>query len=291
MRPVSRDRIGISTVHYRYYTFDSFLAMQRQTGLTKTDLLGAPPHCRIEAGDGSNAARLREAAGAQGMEIRSLTLETSSFRYTLGSEGEFLKETCRRLPLCLDFAAAAGADKILLQANGFRLDRDPAASKKQLEEMLSMILELAGERDLSVGLLPQCEDRTSLIRNLEDMRYWMDRMSDPRLFPAPDTACVYESGEDLSDWLLAFGGRIRHIRLSNTMMDGNRRAFGDGYLHLGDLLGELEAGGYTGELGLYYDLRKYWREPLFYDQQVLSLLRQAEEAETAPGKEAVRDAE
>ena len=92
------------------------------------------------------------------------------------------------------------------------------------------------------------------------------------VFPAVDTASVYEAGERLEDWLECFGERIAYVNLSNTKFDGSRHYWGDGYLNLCEIVGILEHFCYHGAAGTSYMLRDYLARPWEADERTREML-------------------
>ncbi len=272
MNHIGIDQLGINTVHYRYFTFESFLECQRKTGIRKIELFGAPPHCWIDTYGSDDPVRLKEIAAMHGMSISAFMIETSSMRYTLGSEGIWLERSETYFERCFLYAKALGVPYAVIRSNGFLLNRRAEDRCKRFDRMLRRLLETAEGCGMGIVLMPQFEDKTSMIRSLKDMLFWLEHYPDAGLYAGADIASVYEGGSNIETWLSALGNKLRHIHLSSTVFDGNRRCFGDGYLNGSEIMQILDEHAFTGVITLYHDLRKYWTDPLSADLKAVSAL-------------------
>ncbi len=272
MKKVSLDKISINTVHYRYFDFHSFLTMAKKTGVRSIELLSAPPHCWIDTYGENDPTELLRTAARHGFAFRSLMIETSSMRYTLGSEDEFADMVPHYFEHCINFASVLGVSKVVIRANGFLLDRPQDVKRKVMSKMLDMLLHLCADHEMDLVLMNQYEDKTSMIQTLADMKKWLYAYRGSRILAGADICSVYESGSNIEEWLDILGGQLNHIHLSGTVFDGNRRGFGDCYLNGQQIIKELEEADYNGDMVLYHDMRKYWTDPLSTDMNALTAL-------------------
>lgn len=269
---IKGSEIAGSNIHYRFYTLEDFFAHQERLGIRKVDLFGATPHVWIDAYSASDGTKVRRQMQTYGLEPGMFVPEFSSMRYTPGSEGESGRKSWEYIKRCFHFAKELGTDRVAIRANGFLLDRDERVRAGRLEEALGRFCGLAGEYGLTLHLLNHYADCTDMVRSMEDMKRCLRICDSGPLFPAVDTASVYESGERLEDWMRGFGDCLSYVSLSNTKFDGSRHHWGDGYLNLGEIVGILEDYRYSGTVGTSYMLRDYLAKPWEADERTREML-------------------
>lgn len=269
---IKEKEIAGSNIHYRFYTLEDFFMHQERLGIRRVDLFGATPHVWIDAYSATDGAQIRRQMQDHGLEPGVFVPEFSSMRYTLGSEGESGRKTWEYIRRCFHFARELGTDRAVISANGFLLDRDEKERYGRLGEALGRIGRLAEEYGLTLCLMNHYGDGTDMVRRLEDMKRCLDICDSGRIFPAVDTASVYEAGERLEDWLCCFGSRLSYVNLSNTTYDGSRHYWGDGYLNLREILGILDRHRYRGVIGTSYMVREYLARPWEADERTREML-------------------
>lgn len=259
-------------IHYRFYTLEDFFSHQERLGIRRVDLFGATPHVWIDAYSATDGRKIRSRMEDYGLEPGVFIPEFSSMRYTLGSEGESERKTWEYIRRCFHFARELGTGRVVISASGFLLDQDETERSGRLEKALGRLGRLAGEYGLTLCLLNHYADCTDMVRSMEDMKRCLEICGSVPVFPAVDTASVYEAGEKLEDWLECFGEKLTYVNLSNTKFDGFRHYWGDGYLNLRAIMGILEEFRYGGAIGTSYMLRDYLAKPWEADERTREML-------------------
>ena len=269
---IKEREIAGCNIHYRFYTLEDFFSHQQRFGIRRVDLFGATPHVWIDAYSAADGRKIRSQMEEYGLEPGMFVPEFTSMRYSLGSEGESGRKTWEYIRRCFHFARELGTDQVVISASGFLLDQDEKKRFGRLEEALGRLGRLAGEYGLMLYLMNHYADCTDMVRSMEDMERCMEICGSIPVFPAVDTASVYEAGERLEDWLECFGEKIRYVNLSNTKFDGSRHYWGDGYLNLHEIVGVLERFRYHGAVGTSYMLRDYLARPWEADERTREML-------------------
>lgn len=276
--------IGNSNAHYRFYTFETFLEYQNRLGFKRVDLFGATPHVWIDAYGHSEGKRIRQMMDCWGLMPGIFIPEFSSMRYTLGGIGGWQVKTREYLKHCLEFGAELGISRMAVAANGFFLDSEEEERRFRLTEELGYTADLAEPFGIKVLLLNHYSDHTNMVRTIGDMEWCMKLMEGRNIGPAMDVASAYEAGEDIKQWLSLFGNSLGYVCLSNTKFDGGKHYWGDGYLNLADIGAQLADGGYSGDMGCFYMVRDYLREPWTADQRTAQMLAWAFEGREYEGQ-------
>lgn len=265
-------KIAGSNIHYRFYPLEDFFESQARLGIHRVDLFGATPHVWIDAYSASDGIGIRRQMEAHGLEPGVFVPEFSSMRYTLGSEGEAGRKTWEYIRRCFNFAGELGTGHVAISANGFLLDQEEGRRWERLGEALDHACKLAEPYGFKLLLLNHYGDWTDMARSLEDMKRCVQMAGGERIFPAVDTASVYEAEENLEDWFRYFGNVLSYVNLSNTKFDGARHHWGDGYLNLWEIMDILERWKYEGAMGASYMLREYLERPWKADERTREML-------------------
>lgn len=264
--------IGNSNVHYRFYTFITFLEHQKRLGFKRVDLFGATPHVWIDAYGKSGGQGIRKIMESYGLEPGIFMPEFSSMRYTLGSQERSNAKTHEYLKFCLEFAAELETRQVVITANGFYLDAEEKERRSRLTEELGFVLDLAEPLGIRILLLNHYSDCTNMIRTIEDMDWCIKSMAGRNIGPALDIASAYEAGENTKQWISLFRDSLGYVCLSNTKFDGAKHYWGDGYLNLADIAAQLMDGEYSGNIGCYYMIRDYLKTPWTADERTMEML-------------------
>ena len=268
------DAIALSNLPYRFFTFDNFLKTQAELGLRQADLFGGSPHILIDAYGYDGVHDIRRSLEQYGIRARAFFPEFISMRYTSGITDMPPEKSAHYLENCMRFAAELDISDVVMPLNGYYLNLSGSEVDEQAERSLRMLDGLAGRYGLRLHILPHYADATCAVRTLPDMRDRVCRHGFSNIRPALDISSLYESGECIADWFSEIGTDISYVNLTSTKYDGQRHAFGDGYLNPLEVWDALQSREYSGMLGCHYLVREYLLCPAKTDGQLLAILRE-----------------
>ena len=276
MEKINMSRFGNCNEHYRFYTMEHFLLNQKRLGFGAVHLFGGTPHVWIDAYRKDEGADMKSQISDAGLRCASFMIETSSMRYSLDLIREADGKSRAYFDRCYAYAAELGVELVHLQANGYCLDDSIESRKNRMLEDLAREKHRAEEFGLKLSVVNRTGDATNLIRSLTDMQEMVAALGEDAPCCTAETAFFYAFGETLDQWLDGLGEKLVQINLTNTLFDGGRHAWGDGYLNMGDLLDTLEQRNYQGELNCGCMVRSYMQKPWLWDESTaeqISFLR------------------
>ena len=272
---MNREQFGNANEHYRFYTFDTFLERQKALGFKRIYLFGGTPHVWIDAYQKDNGHEMRRRIEEKGLQCRSRTIETTSQRYALPRIGENDGKSLRYYELCYAYAVELGVPYVVTAANGFCLDEPESVRNMRLLEMLREQKRQAEAMGVRLVVSAKTGDATNPVQTLSDVRRIIDALGTD----APDFACetagFYRTGETLEQWIDALGSKLVQVNLTNTLFDGGRHAWGDGYMNLDDFVSVLDRKKYKGEINCGCMVRHYMQKPWVWDERTAMQLELA----------------
>lgn len=272
MDQITRECFGNSNEHYRFYTLDTFISNQVRFGYRQIHLFGGTPHVWIDAYRHDDAGVIRAHLQDAGLSCVSFTIETSSMRYSLPRIREADGKSRNYFDFCYAYAAELGVQTVITAANGFCLDESPEARREHLLEVLREETARAREFGLCLAVVNRGGDGTNLVQSLSDAQHVRQTLGEESPCFVAETAYFYENADTLGEWMDALGACLVQVNLTNTLFDGARHAWGDGYLNLADMIGVLKEKRFDHPINCGCMVRHYMQNPWIWDEHTAQMI-------------------
>lgn len=268
-------RLTASNLPYFYESLDTAFRCIAEAGHQNVEFFAGTPHFFVEPQGHSDCRPVRDLAERYGLRIRALHPETLSGRYGLCvGEPAWRAMSMEWFRRNLEAAAQLGAELVTLEAAGGVLDEPGPAVGERCAEDLRDLAEYAGTLGLTLALAATPQDRPGCAHTLADLSALLQAVDSPRLKALLSLPVMAAAGESIPQWFQCLGPDIAYLHFCDARPGGGR-VWGQGVLPLRRLLGQLEAAGYSGLLGLYLEDDSYQEEPARADRENMEALAAA----------------
>jgi sugar phosphate isomerase/epimerase len=238
----TRDRVGISTISFRFRPLDEALAIIARLGATEVDLGAIPDvtdHVPVPfTGDPAayvaalEAHRLR--AGAVNSDVGHLN-DPELTRTALAA-------TVRPL---VALAAATGSTLIVpCGRNSYDAYVDEETDLATIATNLRYVAELCGEQD--VRLLVEVLHHRRYVHSVERAEKVLDMLGPDVFGLLFDVSHIVASSDDPVAWATRRADRVERVHLRDAVPGNLNLGIGRGDADFAATIGALEAGGFTG---------------------------------------------
>lgn len=201
--------------HYFYYSLDTFLQQQRQLGFQQINLWACGPHVILTHRHTAAALPYISALRHYHLRCPVLTVECSSYRYSLATTNPERREQSRQyFQRALEFSAALQCQLVCLPINGALLDLPQSNAWMCAMEQIAELCQRATSLGLCLTLCPDQEDPTSLLQTPEDIRRLQRELSGYSFGIALNTA-LFSSQTAPARWIAAAHPRLQHLFVSH----------------------------------------------------------------------------
>lgn len=238
----TRDRVGISTISFRFRPLDEALAIIERLGAVEVDLGAIPDvtdHVPVPfTGEPStyvaalNAHGLR--AGAVNSDIGHLNDPSLTRRA--------LADTVR--PLVTLAAVTGGALIVPCGRNSYDAYVDEETDLATITDNLTFVGELCAEQD--VRLLVEVLHHRRYVHSVERAERVLDRLGPDVFGLLLDVSHVVASSDDPVAWARRRADRIERVHLRDAVPGNLNLGIGRGQVDFAATIAALEAGGFSG---------------------------------------------
>lgn len=219
MRTAMGERTALlgSNVHYFYYDTEYFFQSVSRCGFQHVELYLGTPHLFIDSqviDDFDCAAKLAE---KYGVRIAAVHPETISFRYGLCYLDDRWNEkslACYRNSI--DYAHSLGVHRMNLELTGVFNDQDRNSIFRRAADNLRQLSDYGEERGVRLAVESTAACDGGLITSSREMKSFLQEADRAHIDVNINWEAVRASGESCLQWLEAFGGRCRAIRVADA---------------------------------------------------------------------------
>lgn len=251
---------------WRYWSFSSFCQDVAAAGASDVDIWLCNNHVNIDAWKVYNLNEVVSDCAKSGLRVRTLTPEQSNPKaYNLASvDGIVQHLTLGYYRNIVKLGQALGAKRISINGGWSPFDMGGQKAREALVLAVRRICEMAADAGMTVSIEPLVRRPYRFAVSLEDIAGIVSEVGRANLTVTLDTGTIARNGESLKVWFDAFGSEIGYVHLTNLdPADSAHVAWGDqaGTLNPGDIVGQLEAGGYSGDCALEMTKSSYFEHP------------------------------
>lgn len=238
------DRLGCSTVSFRYLPLEQALEQITRLGFGEIDLAALPGVCEHVPVPltSEDVAPLAERVRASGLRVRGLNVDPGP----LNDPNAVVAD----LEPFAELAAAVGARALLLPAGG--LDREPAIDEATdlgcLAERLRRISARCAES--GVDVLVEAPHHHRLVHGLSRTASLASALERTNVGMVLDTSHVVAGDARVTDAATVMGGLLRHVHLRDAVSGDINRSIGNGDVDFPAALDDLTRRGYQGHFSL-----------------------------------------
>ena len=238
----TRERVGISTISFRFRPLDEALTVIARLGATEVDLGAIPDvtdHVPVPfAGDPTTYVAALQAqglrAGAVNADIGHLN-DPSLSRTTLAA-------TVR--PLVTLAAAVGGALIVPCGRNSYDAYRDEETDLATIAANVRFVAQLCAEQD--VRLLVEVLHHRRYVHTVERAEKVLDLLGPDVFGLLFDVSHIVASSDDPVDWARRRAERVERVHLRDAVPGDLNLGIGRGDADFAGTLRALESGGFTG---------------------------------------------
>lgn len=238
----TRDRVGISTISFRFRPLDEALTIIARLGAVEVDLGAIPDvtdHVPVPfTGDPAAYTAALEAHGLRSGAVNSDVGHLNDPSLTR----ETLADTVR--PLVALAAATGGALIVPCGRNSYEAYVDEETDLDTIAGNLAFISELCSER--GVRLLVEVLHHRRYVHSVERAEKVLDRLGPDVFGLLFDVSHVVASSEDPVAWARRRADRIERVHLRDAVPGNLNLGIGRGQVDFAGTIAALEAGGFTG---------------------------------------------
>lgn len=241
----------VSNMHYFYYPWEYFLEKQQALGAKTIDFYGAMPHIYVDHYTYHGCKKIRKSIADQGMELVLFT--PKPYNYCLhapdGFHGELSEHYYQN---CINAAKEMGAKRVSISLTGGYLDCPREQLYEAAQKRLYRLGCLASELGIQLLLETSKDSESPLLSSLTELKALLASLGSDTFSVLLNMQAVQKSGEQLCQWMSAFGRRIEYLRFHNQI---DWKA-----------LSSIE---YQGLWGVCVSDDEYWEEPAAIERMLL----------------------
>lgn len=260
---------------YSHYRLNHCLDDVAALGVQWFELWGVAPHLHIDTVQEADLRLIKRELAARELKLACLTPEQCVYPVNIAAENPQQREYSinyfrRSLEICESLESP-----LLFMTPGWGYEEDePGEARGRAVEALSALAHSAGQRGVTLVLEVLQPRESNLASTAQALAGLINEVSSPALDAALDIVGMAVGGDSVTDYLNAFGPKLRHCHFIDGTPAGHL-APGDGNLPLKSYLSTLRDGGYEGLLSLEIAGGRYWQEPLTPMRQGIEFLRDA----------------
>ncbi|HBR2011049.1 sugar phosphate isomerase/epimerase family protein [Klebsiella pneumoniae] len=260
---------------YSHYRLNHCLDDVAALGVQWFELWGVAPHLHIDTVQEADLQALRRELAERELKLACFTPEQCVYPVNIAAENPLQREYSinyfrRSLEICESLESP-----LLFMTPGWGYEEDkPAEARSRVVDALAQLAHLAESRGVTLVLEVLQPRESNLASTVHELASLVNEVSSPALDAALDIVGMAVGGDSVTDYLNAFGPKLRHCHFIDGTPAGHL-ALGDGNLPLKSYLSALREGGYNGLLSLEIAGGRYWQEPLEPMRQSITFLRDA----------------
>lgn len=260
---------------YAHYRLTRCLDDVAALGVRWFELWGVAPHLHIDTVQEADLQLIKRELTARELTLACLTPEQCVYPVNIAAENPQQREYSinyfrRSLEICQSLESP-----LLFMTPGWGYEEDaPEAARGRAVEALAALAHSAEQRGVTLVLEVLQPRESNLASTVNALAGLVNEVSSPALDAALDIVGMAVGGDSVTDYLNAFGPKLRHCHFIDGTPAGHL-ALGDGNLPLKSYISTLRDGGYEGLLSLEIAGGRYWQEPLAPMRQSIEFLRDA----------------
>ncbi|WP_029697168.1 sugar phosphate isomerase/epimerase family protein [Franconibacter helveticus 513] len=260
---------------YSHYRLTRCLDDVAALGVQWFELWGVAPHLHIDTVQEADLQSLKRELAARELKLACFTPEQCVYPVNIAAENPQQRAYSmnyfhRSLEICESLESP-----LLFMTPGWGYEDDePDEARRRAVDALSTLAHSAEKRGVTLVLEVLQPRESNLASTVRELAGLVNEVSSPALDAALDIVGMAVGGDSVTDYLTAFGPKLRHCHFIDGTPAGHL-APGDGSLPLKSYLGALRDGGYNGLLSLEIAGGRYWQEPLAPMRQGIQFLREA----------------
>lgn len=243
-------RIDNMNEHYFCYPLGTFVHRQRERGESRMVFWASVPHLWVDQYGAEPCEQVFGPIEEAGITIDAIVARP--YNYTLFAETDSLagRHTMAYYRTMVSLTAEQGVSLLALELWGALRDEDREA---QYQNCLGMLRELCGYAksrgvELAVGNVPY--SNSAMMNALPEVQRLVGEAGCDNLSVALDSGAAWLQGESLTEWMDAFGGRLRLVYLSDARNDGGGYPLSRGCCAVENELEQLKRRGFSGVAAL-----------------------------------------
>ena len=275
MKGTIQERVGISNMTYRRYSFSYFLRAVRRLGLTRVELSGCHPHFTIYEQERFDPAAFARQIREAGITVPVIEPEQNFLPINIASADSFLREkSMEQLKFYIDCAPYLGCSMVVVYPGKNAMDKPHEEMLSYACECLRELCGYAGEKGVTILLQNVSSCISGMTPNSNAVAEILERVGDERLALSVNTCAVVAGGETLEDYFRRFGSRIRAVQLSDSDDEDEQFILGDGTQDIAAHLAAMEKYDFTGPITLEITMEEYADAPDESYEKTLQVLQQ-----------------
>lgn len=274
MKGSIQERVAISNMTYRRYSFPYFLRAVQRLGLTKIELSGCHPHFTVYEQERFDPAAFARQISDAGITVPVIEPEQNFLPINIASANPYLREkSLEQLKFYIDSAPYLGCGMVVVYPGKNAMDKPRGEMLDNACGCLRELCRYAGERGVTILLQNVSACISGMTPDSGAVAEMLDRVGDERLALSVNTCAVTAGGETLEDYFRRFGRRIRAVQLSDSDDEDEQFILGDGTQDIAAHLAAMEKYDFDGPITLEVTMEEYAGAPDESYEKALHFLR------------------
>ncbi len=269
---IRKNQILGSNQHYRYHSFDYFLACQKELGMKDLEIWGGSPHVLLDCYGIHEVEVLKKKIETEGMKVRVFAPECIQTQFTFGAYDPLISQKVDDYyHNAISAAAKLGAEVMVIAVAGAAWNEELDIAYGRVITRMKKLMKTAQLHEMRVAVKTLPGREAKMLNSLDQIRRFISDVDHPLLQVCLDLTSVEMAGETTDKWFSVFGSRIGHVHFCDGRPLG-RLVWGDGLRSIEDELAVLHRYNYQGYLSCTVPDYRYIYHPYEADQRNLRVL-------------------